>query len=659
MPSIGLGESIPPDTAHAVSVSLPTWKANVGYEEGESWVVSKMVTGYPRFFIHNLIKAFAASVAGRFGQPGQTSILFPSSAAAERCKEFIEKYATDAAQLKDLTIVHLVLDSSNPEAASFRSLAPTISAVVMNAETFPLGKQYWQHSGDGVSSRRAEYCHKLFTEGLLVNVSNGNTASAAPTPAPAVASPAPAAVPGMKPFRGPKRYRRPMSSNDNTLAPTAAPNATASPTPATNGHSNGRPVSPNGGAGDEDEEETARFLEERFGRNLDLSFVRRAKSAILRRITGAMTADNDVDLEQSRSPPAESPAADSNFRGVSDVHEDDVYLFPCGMNAIFNAHRFLLRARPDKAHLKSINFGFPYVDTLKILQKFGAGCLFYGHASEADLDDLEKHLKEGERFLGLFCEFPGNPMLTCPNLVRIRKLADEYGFAVVVDETIGTFANINVLPYADIVVSSLTKIFSGDCNVMGGSLVLNRHQKALYTMLKEVAAAEYDPNSYWPEDAIFMERNSRDFATRVDRINANAQTICDVLLASPVVKQLNYPKYVPSRANYEACRIGASADSAHGHRVGGYGGLLSFSFHHKAQAIAFYDAVETAKGPSLGTNFTLTSPYVVLAHYQELDWCADLGVDPDLIRVSVGLEEENALRECFETALAAAAAVAV
>lgn len=32
----------------AVSVSLPTWSANVGYEEGQDWVVSKMQTGYPR-----------------------------------------------------------------------------------------------------------------------------------------------------------------------------------------------------------------------------------------------------------------------------------------------------------------------------------------------------------------------------------------------------------------------------------------------------------------------------------------------------------------------------------------------------------------------------------------------------------------------------------
>lgn len=53
-------------------------------------------------------------------------------------------------------------------------------------------------------------------------------------------------------------------------------------------------------------------------------------------------------------------------------------------------------------------------------------------------------------------------------MVRIRALADKYNFAVVVDETVGNFLNVHVLPYADVVVSSLTKVFSGDSNVMGG-----------------------------------------------------------------------------------------------------------------------------------------------------------------------------------------------
>lgn len=114
---------------------------------------------------------------------------------------------------------------------------------------------------------------------------------------------------------------------------------------------------------------------------------------------------------------------------------------------------------------------FPYIDTLKITEKFGPGSKFYGYGSEEELDDLERRLESGERYLALFTEFPSNPLLRSPNLERIRHLADKYDFCVVVDETVGNFINVNVLPYADVVVSSLTKVFSGDSNVMGGGYV--------------------------------------------------------------------------------------------------------------------------------------------------------------------------------------------
>lgn len=111
---------------------------------------------------------------------------------------------------------------------------------------------------------------------------------------------------------------------------------------------------------------------------------------------------------------------------------------------------------------------FPYIDTLKILQKWGPGCLFYGHGSIDELEDLESRLSKGEKYLALFCEFPSNPLLKSPDLARLRILADRYDFALVVDETVGNFMNVKVLPYADVIVSSLTKVFSGDSNVMGG-----------------------------------------------------------------------------------------------------------------------------------------------------------------------------------------------
>jgi cystathionine gamma-synthase len=300
---------------------------------------------------------------------------------------------------------------------------------------------------------------------------------------------------------------------------------------------------------------------------------------------------------------------------------------------------------PIYGQLKSISFGFPYVDTLKILQKFGPGYLFYGHGSSEELDDLETRLKGGERYLALFCEFPGNPMLKCPDLKRIKRLADAYDFAVVVDETIGNFINVHVLPHVDVIVSSLTKIFSGDCNVMGGSVILNP-QGRYYQQLKSAFEADYEDN-YWAEDIMFMERNSRDFVTRIKKINDNAEAICSVLQGHALVKEVYYPKYFPTKQFYDDCRTPA----------GGYGGLLSFTFHKKNHAVAFFDRIETTKGPSLGTIFTLTSPYVLLAHYREFDWAAGFGVPADLLRISVGVEDEEDLKSRFATALKAAEAV--
>jgi cystathionine gamma-synthase len=525
-------------------------------------------------------------------------MLFPTPRVAKRCLEFIRQRASPEIA-RQVDTIDFTLDGSKELSPQLKKLSSTISAVLYPQEAFPIAKQYWQHTGDGTSSRRAEFCHRLFQDELLIPV------AAAQTP-PETAS---------RPFRGPKRYQRP-GSVDGVVSHIPKPPSPPAPFESL---------------------ESSRFLEERFGRNLELSMVERAKSAIRRRIAGAMA--HDVDLHNGPL-----PAMTDNTRGIKTLEEADVYLYPAGMNAIFNAHRALLKAREPA---KSINFGFPYVDTLKILEKFGPGCLFYGHASAADLDDLESRLKNGESFLGLFCEFPGNPLLTCPDLARIRKLADEYDFAVVIDETIGTFANINVLPVADIVVSSLTKIFSGDSNVMGGSAILNPESKH-YRALKTAMEQDYE-DTYWPEDVIFMERNSRDFESRVERTNANSEAICEVLRTHPVVKSIYYPKYNDSKPHYEAVRL----------PNGGYGGLLSIVFHHKAQAQAFFDALPLAKGPSLGTNFTLCSPYALLAHYQELDWAAQFGVDPDLVRVSVGLEETAELENIFLGALKAAEAVPV
>lgn len=364
------------------------------------------------------------------------------------------------------------------------------------------------------------------------------------------------------------------------------------------------------------------YIEERYGRNLNLLFADEAKLALRRRIAGALS------------------------HGDLTVSDRDVFLMPTGMSAIFNAHRAVLATRPQR---KAVCFGFPYTDTLKILQKFGPGCHFFGNGEDADLDNLEKLLEQGERILALFCEFPSNPLLKSPDLRRIRSLANKYEFLVVVDETIGNFLNVHVLPYVDIIVSSLTKVFSGDSNVMGGSLVLNPASK-YYTAFASFLDTDFEDN-YWMEDAIFMERNSRIFRERIAVINQNAITVCEYLSSHPLVQQVYYPKYI-SADHYSTCMHSSTPEFEPG-----YGGLFSIVLNNPAAASVFFDALPFAKGPSLGTSFTLASPYTILAHYLELDWAEEFGVSRNLIRFSIGLENEQVLLAGFKEALSAAANV--
>ncbi|OKL63404.1 Cystathionine gamma-synthase [Talaromyces atroroseus] len=580
-----LGGTVPPNTDHAISVSLPTWKSNVGYEEGQDWVLSRMECGYPRFYVHPLIQSLGQEILRRSGNTElEAATLFPSLRTAELCRDFIVARIPPGETSK-LRIVSYA--PSSKAASDIRSnVTSKLFCVIYPKALAPIAKQVWQHSGDGISSRRSEFCSNALQDGYLVE-----DTSAGADGKPSIFS------------KGPRRYQQ------------------RAPTPREPDHGSKTVESSDG-------REYSEFVEERFGRNLSTTLANNAKRAVRRRIAGSLTAN--VDLHEA----LESEAASGRIAGLT---EEDVFLYPGGMSSIFNTHRTLLNTRGS---LKSICFGFPYTDTLKILEKWGPGCLFYGHGSSEDLDDLESRLEQGERFLALFTEFPGNPLLKSPDLKRISELGKKYDFFVVVDETIGNFINVNVLPHADVVVSSLSKIFSGDSNVMGGSAVLNPQSRHYHT-LKTRFVADYEDN-LWAEDAVFLERNSRDFIARIEKINATTEFITEILKSSPLVKDVYYPKYSPTRPFYEACC----------HSTGGnYGGLFSVTFHSTEDAIAFFDALEIMKGPSLGTNFTLSCPYTLLAHYGEADWASSFNVPFDLIRVSVGLEEPEDLGNRFKHAL--------
>lgn len=157
------------------------------------------------------------------------------------------------------------------------------------------------------------------------------------------------------------------------------------------------------------------------------------------------------------------------------VAADDVYLYPSGMAAIYNVHQMLLRWRGAESAI----MGFPYELTIKMLETYGPRYTLYSGGTDREIDLFEAHLEKlasnGQKLQAVWCECPSNPLLRTVDLDRIRRLATKYDFVVVVDDTIGSYANVDVLDIADIVITSLTKSFNGFADVLAGRQV-SHHQ---------------------------------------------------------------------------------------------------------------------------------------------------------------------------------------
>ena len=310
---------------------------------------------------------------------------------------------------------------------------------------------------------------------------------------------------------------------------------------------------------------------------------------------------------------------------------DHISLHPSGMAAIYTAFQTVTARRPGR---RTVMFGFPYTDTLKILSKFGSGVEFFPRADKADLSGLAALLQQ-EEIAGLFCEFPSNPLLGTPDLPALHRMAAKHGVPIIADDTIGTFFNVDVLPYVDFVATSLTKAISGEGDVMAGALTVNPHGLFGANLPSNI------PGGLYVRDLEVLERNSRDFPERMKIANANALELARFLASHPAVEHVWYPGLNPSPV-YDQLRKPS----------GGYGAVLSFLPRDARQNTPrVFERLEVSRGISLGTSYTLVSPYVQLAHYHELAWVRQCGIDPYLLRVAVGTEPWEDLKKRFKKAL--------
>lgn len=313
---------------------------------------------------------------------------------------------------------------------------------------------------------------------------------------------------------------------------------------------------------------------------------------------------------------------------LHDVSADHVFLFSSGMGAIAAAWRAVSRIRP---HGTTCQFGFPYVDTLKIQERFPrAYCAFLPMGTAEDVQRLA-HLFPHRNYSAVFCETPTNPLLATPDLPRLRDITSQNDAVLIVDDTLRACSRQSVLPQCDIVATSLTKYFSGYGNVLAGALILNPASEHFESL--QAALTEDFEESLSDLDTEVLEQNSRDFRERICQSVRNAEILVERLRDHPAVADVFYPQETDDQNT-------------------GHGALFSVVLRDADRVTPqVFDRLQVSKGPNLGTNFTLCCPYTILAHYTELDFAEHCGASRWLLRFSVGMEPVDDLWDRLTTAL--------
>jgi cystathionine gamma-synthase len=169
--------SLPFTVGQGISVLLPTWENAVGWSSRNPEVLTRMKTGYPRFFIPRIVDDLATQLLHRaplvtrgkqeVGKDGWTpsaghdrlALLFPCCRYAEQCRHFLVRVGmAEPSQVQIYTVrmtdPYLSLGVTKPDRVV---TSEEVYAVAYAADLLPHAKSFWQHTGRGISSRFATY----------------------------------------------------------------------------------------------------------------------------------------------------------------------------------------------------------------------------------------------------------------------------------------------------------------------------------------------------------------------------------------------------------------------------------------------------------------------------------------------------------------------
>ncbi len=238
----------------------------------------------------------------------------------------------------------------------------------------------------------------------------------------------------------------------------------------------------------------------------------------------------------------------------------------------------------------------------------------------------------------VWVESPTNPLLRVVDLAQTKKLAEQNGALMVVDNTFMSPALQRPIEHgADLVVHSTTKYLNGHSDMVGGAVV---------------AATEelHEQMQWWgnalglagaPFDSFLTMRGIRTLYVRMQQHEKNASTLADIIGEHAAVSRVYYPGLKTHPGHEIASR-----------QQLGFGGMLSFEMTGGEPAASiFLETVELfTLAESLGGVESLAAHPATMTHATfDAQSLAKAGITGGLVRLSVGIEAtEDLVRDVLQ-----------
>ena len=232
----------------------------------------------------------------------------------------------------------------------------------------------------------------------------------------------------------------------------------------------------------------------------------------------------------------------------------------------------------------------------------------------------------------LWIESPSNPLLRITDYRSLADIARSSGVLTIADNTFATPFNQRPIELGvDLVVHSGTKYLGGHSDVTAGVLLGGAERlKQIRSIATKLFGGTLPPQVAW-----LALRGIKTLALRMERHNANASALADMLQQHEKVIKVYYPG-LPTHENHE---IAAG-------QMSGFGGMISFDLGTVDAGKAFVNNILLcALATSLGGVETLVQHAASMTHASiPADERRRAGITDGLIRMSVGIEDIEDLK---------------